>query len=141
MTGRAASLFLSPLLRLSPINGSSGARGTGGKSRVTRGDLGPCHDDPPSAWANLNELNQIVNGLLAEGRTATAAHYLERASPVGAPTWEVGRPDPPRCGFTWASHTRQRTIWGAVASPPRPAVREVRVAVTYLHRGGVRRRP
>ncbi len=87
------------------------------------------------SWNNLGELDRLVNRYLELGRAASAADVLEDAyrRPESRP-WEVsdrlatlrlhlGRPD------------LARKAWQEAANPPRPAVRDARVAVTYLVEG------
>jgi tetratricopeptide (TPR) repeat protein len=125
--------LLDRLVNLTPINGMQAeqqsqidAIRTGLRSR-----LGP---PPPATWENLSQLGQIVNGLLAEGRAATAADYLERAAPAESRSWEetdriatlrlhLGEP------------AKARSLWRLATAPTRPAIRQARIAVTYLVEG------
>jgi len=128
-----AAGMLDRLATLTPINGFQAEiqKETEGLRASLRGSLGP---DPPARWENISQLDRVVSGLLASGRAGTAADYLERASPDSVRTWEetdrvatlrlhLGRP------------AEARALWRGVASPPRPAVRQARVAVTELVEG------
>ena len=89
---------------------------------------------PSLSWSNRADLDRIVTSLLSEGRTETAANLLETAFGPAERTWEqadrlatlrlhLGRPD------------LARKVWREAAKVPRPAVRDARVAVTYLVEG------
>jgi tetratricopeptide (TPR) repeat protein len=92
--------------------------------------------DPPGAleWANLNELNSLLNELYTHGRPAEAAEVLERAYPADARPWEIsdrlatiylhlGEPD------------RAIRTWTAARNPPNEAVRNARIAAARLASG------
>jgi tetratricopeptide (TPR) repeat protein len=92
--------------------------------------LGP----PPPDWKNLGELDQIVTEQLDKGRATTAAEILERAYPAEKAAWDVldrlatlrlhlGEPE------------RARDLWRRARAAPQPAVRDARVAATYLAEG------
>ncbi len=87
-----------------------------------------------TSWNNLGELDRLTMSLLAEGRAATTADLLERAYSPAERSWDqtdllatirlhLGRPD------------LARALWQAAGTVPRPAVREARIAVTYLVQG------
>jgi tetratricopeptide (TPR) repeat protein len=89
---------------------------------------------PKVAWANAGELDRVVSTLYAEGRAETAADLLESAYQPRERTWEqadriatlrmhLGRPD------------LARAAWLSCATVPRPALRDARVAMTYLVQG------
>jgi tetratricopeptide (TPR) repeat protein len=82
-------------------------------------------------WQNLAELGQIVSEQLAGGRAQTAAEILEQAYPAEKAPWDVmdqvatlrlhlGEPD------------KARSLWKRALSVPKPAVRDARIAATYL---------
>ena len=121
------------LVALTPINGLQAEQQvkTAAALPAVREALRPA---PPKSWENLNQFNEIVNHLLSQGRAATAADYLERAVPASARSWEetdriatlrlhLGEP------------ARARALWQAAHDPPRPSIREARVAVTHLVEG------
>ncbi|MDB5349887.1 MAG: hypothetical protein JWN86_1134 [Planctomycetota bacterium] len=89
---------------------------------------------PKTTWENLGELDRLATSLLADGRAETAADLLERAYTPAERTWDqtdllatirlhLGRPD------------LARALWQGAVTVPRPAVRDARVAVTYLVQG------
>lgn len=129
----AESPLLDTLTGLSPVNVEQKrlqARSAARRSGLRR-QSGP---PSPPAWENLSQLARAVNGLLADGRAGTAAETLERATPPGSRSWE----DTDRIA-TLRLHlgepARARAIWQGAPAPPRPAVREARVAVTFLVEG------
>ncbi len=86
---------------------------------------------PPDKWANLDEFARIIDALLADGRAATAADYLERAVPAAARTWEES--DRIATLRLHLGETAQaRAVWLAAPMPPKPAVQKARIAVTHL---------
>ena len=95
------------------------ATGTRGEAAAATIRCRGSDPDPPAPWENLSQLNQVVNGLLASGRAATAADYLDRASPA-----ELGPGRRPtgsrRCGCTWAKPAAARSTL-AEPSPRLPA--------------------
>ena len=93
-----------------------------------RHKLGP---PPATTWANLSELEQLVDRLLEAGRAATAADVIEAAHRSGARPWSwadrlatlrlhLGRPD------------QARAIWREATDPPSTALQQARVAASYL---------
>ena len=95
-----------------------------------RASLGP---EPPARWENVSQLNEIVNGLLASGRAATAADYLERTGPDFVLTWdEADRLATLRLHL--GQPAEARLLW-LTASRLRPALQDARVAVTELVEG------
>lgn len=121
------------LVTLTPLNGRQAESQNRAEATRTalRSALGP---SPPASWDNLSQLGQIINGLLAGGRAETAADYLERAWPAESRGWDetdriatlrlhLGQPD------------RARAIWRQSATPKNPALRDTRVAITYLVEG------
>lgn len=93
--------------------------------------LGPA---PPTSWKNLSELDKIVSDLLSRGRAATAAGILESAYPPAAAPWEVidrvatlrlhlGEPE------------KARELWRRATTVTEPAVRDARIAATFLVEG------
>lgn len=85
-------------------------------------------------WSNRGELERALTRLLANGRARSAADLLESAYKPPERTWEqsdrlatirlhLGRPD------------QARIAWREAADVPRPALRDARVAVTYLVEG------
>ncbi|MFO0950816.1 MAG: hypothetical protein U0835_06605 [Isosphaeraceae bacterium] len=98
---------------------------------AVRASLGP---PPPQSWSNLNELRQIVSDLLARGRAETAAEFLERASPDASRPWdETDRIATLRLHL--GEPAAARRLWLAAPNPPKPALRQARVALTYLVEG------
>jgi tetratricopeptide (TPR) repeat protein len=96
-----------------------------------RASLGP---PPPDSWDNLNELRKIVGDLLSRGRAATAADYLERASaPESRPWDETDRIATLRLHL--GEPAAARANWQKAPAPPKPAVRQARVAATLLVEG------
>lgn len=89
---------------------------------------------PPASWENLSELDRIVTSLLTRGRAASAVELLERAYPVESRPWALTD----RIGTLWlhlGRPERARSAWERAVSPPHPAVRSARVAVTHLVEG------
>ena len=93
-----------------------------------RHKLGP---PPATTWANLSELEQLVERLLDAGRAATAADVIEAAHRSGARPWfwadrlatlrlHLGRPD------------QARAIWRDATNPPSVPLQQARVAASYL---------
>lgn len=124
---------LERLVSLTPINPIQTVERAKAEAALpaARAALGPA---PPATWQNLSQLDRIVSGFLREGRAATAADYLERAAPAASRSWEeadriavlrlhLGEP------------ARARAAWENHPSPPRPAVRDARVAVTHMVEG------
>jgi len=125
--------LLERLVGLSPVNGIQAAQQE--RYRVALASLraatGPA---TPADWANLSQLRQTVDGLLAQGRAASAADYLERAAPAESRSWdEADRIATLRLHL--GEPARARAVWQAAGSPPRAASRAARVAVTYLVEG------
>ncbi len=98
------------------------------QAAAIRQKLGPT---PATKWANLSELEQLVDRLLASGRAATAAGVIEGAHRAEARPWfwadrlatlrlHLGQPD------------QARAVWRDAVDPPSPALRSARVALTYL---------
>jgi hypothetical protein len=128
-----AVAVLDRLIALTPINGIQ--RRTQRENEPLRASLrstlGP---EPPPAWDNLSQLNQVANGLLASGRARTAADYLARAAPDAVRSWEeTDRIATLRLHLGQPPEARQ--LWRGAAAPPRPALRDARVAITYLVEG------
>lgn len=89
---------------------------------------------PSSGWRNLSELDQAASALLGSGRSAAAAELLESALPTAGGSWplvdaaavlrlHLGEP------------ARARALWERVPEPPSPAVRDARIATTFLVEG------
>lgn len=89
---------------------------------------------PNTSWKNVGELEQVVAKLLNDGYAESAADVLEKAYPPAQRPWDqtdriatirlhLGQPD------------QARAIWQEAAQVPRPAVRDARVAITYLVEG------
>ena len=86
---------------------------------------------PGTTWKNLGELDQRVNELLVQGRAATAAELLEKAYPPEKAPWEVlDRIATLRLHLGEAE--KARDLWRRATAVPRPAVRDARIAATYL---------
>jgi tetratricopeptide (TPR) repeat protein len=88
-------------------------------------------DPPPSAWKNLGQLHQLVTDQLSRGRAATAAAILEQAYPAEKAPWVIvdrmatlhlhlGEPE------------KARDLWRRATAVPDPAVRDARIAATFL---------
>ena len=86
------------------------------------------------AAPNRGEHERLVNADLTAGRAGAAADRIEHDFPAGARSWDLadrlatlrlhlGEPD------------RARLAWQEVTSPPRPALRSARLAVTFLVEG------
>jgi hypothetical protein len=118
------------LAALSPINPHQRAiiaEADRGRLQL-REKLGPA---PRTAWKNLGELDEIVSDLLARGRAASAAETLEQAYPAARAPWEVvDRVATLRLHLGEAEQARN--LWRQATTVPQPAVRDARVAVTYL---------
>jgi tetratricopeptide (TPR) repeat protein len=124
---------LDRLAGLTTVNPSQVEARESAKARraAMRASLGP---PPPDSWDNLNELRKIVGDLLARGRAATAADYLERASaPESRPWDETDRIATLRLHL--GEPAAARAIWQKAPAPPKPAVRQARVAATLLVEG------
>jgi tetratricopeptide (TPR) repeat protein len=94
-----------------------------------RRSLGP---EPKTTWDNQSELAQTIAGLLQRGRAKSAANLIERAHPrADARSWETAD-QLATLYLHLGMPTQARQVWSAVANVPRPAVRDARVAVTYL---------
>jgi tetratricopeptide (TPR) repeat protein len=132
MTEAAVSL-LERLVRLTPINGMQ-ARSQE-KTALVLAEARLAHGpEPPATWQNREELRRIVGDLLARGRAATAATYLERATPADTRPWD----EADRIATLWlhlGESARARSVWESGPAPPRPALRSARVAVTHLVEG------
>jgi tetratricopeptide (TPR) repeat protein len=91
--------------------------------------------DPPSLeWRNLSELDQLVSRLIASGRIAELADLLERAYPADRAGWdEVDRVASVRLQLGQPS--RARDLWSQAKRPPRPGIRQARIAATHLAEG------
>ena len=125
--------LLARIVALTPINGLQTEQQTATAAEIPslREKLGP---SPPTSWENLNQLHEIVSGLLSHGRAAQAADALERAEPTASRSWEetdriatirlhLGEP------------SRARALWQAAQGLSKPAVRDARVAVSHLVEG------
>ena len=88
---------------------------------------------PPTAWANLSELEQLFDRFCREGRATSAADLIEAAHRDDARPWawadrlatirlHLGQP------------ARARVVWRAAAGAP-VAIKAARVAATYLVEG------
>ena len=94
-----------------------------------RRSLGPL---PKKTWDNQNELGQMIAELLQRGRAKSAAELIERAHPrPEARSWETAD-QLATLYLHLGLPAKARAVWSAVASAPRPAVRDARVAATYL---------
>lgn len=93
-------------------------------------------DAPALEWRNLSELDQIVSKLIASGRIAELADFLERAYPVDRASWEeVDKIATTRLQLGQPS--RARELWSRAKPPPRPGIRQARIAVTYFAEGAL----
>jgi Tfp pilus assembly protein PilF len=130
---QAAVPVVERLLTLTPINGIQAEQQTAYRAQLAalRASIGP---PPRSTWENRSQLNELVNDLLNEGRAEAAADVLERATPADARAWdETDRLAVLRLHL--GEPARARALWQAAPAPPRPAVRDARVAVTHLVEG------
>jgi len=104
---------------------------TGATRSVYLQRMGP---EPSTEWQNLSELDQAVTANLSAGRAASAAALLEQAYPPETAPWEVlervatlrlhlGEPG------------RARELLQKAATVREPAVRDARIAMTYLVEG------
>ncbi|MBV8487286.1 MAG: hypothetical protein JO161_03300, partial [Planctomycetaceae bacterium] len=86
---------------------------------------------PPSTWRNLGDLDQLVTDQLARGKAATAAAILEQAYPPEKAPWPIldrmatlhlhlGEPE------------KARDYWRRATAVPNPALRDARIAATFL---------
>ena len=86
---------------------------------------------PTTTWANLSELEQLVDRLTDAGRAETAADVIELAHRSGGRPWlwadrlatlriHLGQPE------------EARVIWREAINPPSTALQQARVAATYL---------
>ncbi len=99
-----------------------------------RNRLGPIPQLP--AHPNAGDLDAAASTLLAGGRPQRAADLLEQAGPTGPRPW----PEADRLA-TLRLHLGQpaeaRTTWQTAATPPQPALRPARVALTHLVEGNL----
>jgi tetratricopeptide (TPR) repeat protein len=107
------------------------ARGQGAE-RTARDDyerkMGPL---PPTDWRNLSELDQRVTALLASGRAESAVSLLEKARTAEGLPWDMAdRIATLRLHL--GEPARARAVWEKAVGVPQPAVREARIATTYL---------
>ena len=86
---------------------------------------------PPLQWRNLSELDQVVTALLASGRAKSAVVLLEEARTAERAPWEMAdRIATLRLHL--GEPARARAAWENAVEVPQPAVREARIAATYL---------
>jgi tetratricopeptide (TPR) repeat protein len=129
----AALPWLDRLVSLRPINEHQVAEQVKAEAKraVFRAGLGPV---PPRSWKNLSELDQIVSGLLNAGRAQSAAEVLERAYPNEPRPWDVT--DRLATLFLHLGEpAHARSFWAKAVTPPHPAVRAARIALTHLVEG------
>jgi tetratricopeptide (TPR) repeat protein len=89
---------------------------------------------PTSTWKNLGELEQLVTEQLVHGRAGSAAEILEQAYPPEKAPWDIlDRIATLRLHL--GEPVKARDLWQRAAAVPRPAVRDARLAVTYLAEG------
>jgi len=120
------------LLGMSPINPAQRTIRSVAEGR--RAELHRRLGPPPQGAAGIasaSELDAAATALLDRGRAGSAADLLEREAPSGPRPWadadrlatlrlHLGEPD------------RARAAWQSAATPPQPALRMARVALTYL---------
>lgn len=87
-----------------------------------------------TSWRNLSELDQAASALLSQGRPAEAADLLERALPTAGGSWPLADLAAVLC-LHLGEPARARALWERVPEPPSPAVRDSRIATTYLIEG------
>ncbi len=86
---------------------------------------------PTTSWKNRGELERVIASLLTDGRAKTAADLIETSYAPAERAWDqtdrlatlrlhLGRPD------------LARAAWQSAPKPPRPALRDARIAMTYL---------
>ncbi len=86
---------------------------------------------PMMKWRNLNELGQVVEAMLADGRAESAAELLEQGYPPARAPWEVlDRLATLRLHL--GEPARARALWQNAVSTPQSAVAMSRVGATYL---------
>jgi tetratricopeptide (TPR) repeat protein len=93
--------------------------------------MGPA---PLNEWRNLSDLDRVVSANLASGRAASAAELLEQAYPPESAPWEVLEKI-----VTLRLHlgepARARGLLQKATTVSEPALREARIATTYLIEG------
>ncbi len=132
MNEEAVSM-LNRLVYLTPINGTQrlAIADALGLRTTLLNMLGP---EPLRSWENLSQLNEVVNRLLGSGRAATAADLLNRSTLDSIRTWDdVDRIATLRLHLGQPAEARK--LWQEAPNPPRPGLREARVAVTQLVQG------
>ncbi len=85
----------------------------------------------PKTWKNLNELDQIVTGLLGSGRVASATRLLEEANPAAEIPWETAD----RIATLWlhlGQPARAREVWRRASPPARKGLQAARIGTSYL---------
>jgi tetratricopeptide (TPR) repeat protein len=86
---------------------------------------------PSTTWRNLSELDQIVTAQLASGRAGSAAALLERTNPPDRASWEVAN-RMATLRLHLGEPARARELWRKAGSASEPAIRDARIATTYL---------
>jgi tetratricopeptide (TPR) repeat protein len=126
----AALPMIERIAGLYPINKfqSNEQRNAGPIIEAYRRKLGSA---PATKWQNLGELDQIVSSMMDTGRVESAAEVLERANPPERAPWDVvDRIATLR--FRLGDAAGARSVWQKATVVPSPALRDARVAATYL---------
>jgi tetratricopeptide (TPR) repeat protein len=90
--------------------------------------------EPSTEWQNLSDLDQAVTANLAGGRAASAAALLERAYPPASAPWAVlDRMATLRLHL--GEPARARALLQQATTVREPAIRDARIATTYLAEG------
>jgi tetratricopeptide (TPR) repeat protein len=85
-------------------------------------------------WRNLSELDQAVSANLAAGRATSAAELLEQAYPPETAPLEVLK-QMANLRMHLGEPVRARELWTRATKSPDPAIRDARIATTYLVEG------
>jgi hypothetical protein len=86
---------------------------------------------PPSDWKNRNELETLVARHLDEGRAGSAARLIEDAYRPEARAWKI-TDQIATLRLHLGDTEGARRVWHEARNVPRPALRESRLALTYL---------
>ncbi len=123
------------LAELVPINPSQ-ARFIAESVQRVRELEGFLEESPPTDWSNRAELDERVELLLDQGRVELAAEVLEEAYRETPPPWsEIDRLAVLRLHLGDPEAARETWLRPDAGDPPRPALRETRVAHTELIQG------
>jgi tetratricopeptide (TPR) repeat protein len=84
-----------------------------------------------TAWKNRSELERLVTRFLDLGRVETAAELLETSYRPESRSWEITE-QIATLRLHLGDTSGARRIWEEASAPPRPALRDSRIALTYL---------